>query len=179
MKAGETDSVFTNIHLHYSEKNGNQTACFACTRIHFACSCGFFLLFCREGQLCRLSISIAQDTFKWTLLENVVILGPKHLWMWPEWSDLIKSSMCLWCVLSCLLVVRSTKTCGNARRKPPLTCSRWHHFCMCHLNVLPILCLQQALVISINAKGEVRAGNNVSPVAPDSHFVPSLSETHT
>lgn len=51
-------------------------------------------------------------------------------------------------------------------------------YCLFYLDVLPILCLQQALIITFNAKGEVRTGNNVSPVAPDSHFVPLLSR-HT
>lgn len=43
-----------------------------------------------------------------------------------------------------------------------------------HLGVLPILCLQQTLVVRFDAEREVRAGNNVSPVAPDGHFVSSL-----
>lgn len=44
-----------------------------------------------------------------------------------------------------------------------------------HLDVLPILFLQQTLVIGFDAKCEVRAGNDVSPVTSQSHFVPYLS----
>lgn len=44
-----------------------------------------------------------------------------------------------------------------------------------YLDVLTVLSLQQALVIGFNAKCEVRTGNYVSPIAPDSHFVPFLS----
>lgn len=43
-----------------------------------------------------------------------------------------------------------------------------------HLGVLPVLRLQQALVVRFDAEREVRAGDNVSPVAPDGHFVTSL-----
>lgn len=46
--------------------------------------------------------------------------------------------------------------------------------CTFYLNVLPILCLQQTLVISFNAKGQVRTRNNVSPVSPDGYFVSFL-----
>lgn len=44
-----------------------------------------------------------------------------------------------------------------------------------HLDVLPILFLQQTLVIGLDAKCEVRAGNDVSPVTSQSHFVSFLS----
>lgn len=47
-----------------------------------------------------------------------------------------------------------------------------------YLDVLPILRLQQALVISFNAKWKVRTGRYVSPVTSHRHFVSSLS-THT
>lgn len=44
-----------------------------------------------------------------------------------------------------------------------------------YLDVFPILCLQQTLVIGFDAKCEVRAWNDVSPVTSHSHFVPFLS----
>lgn len=44
-----------------------------------------------------------------------------------------------------------------------------------HLDVLPILFLQQSLVIGFDAKCEVGAGNDVPPVTSHSHLVPFLS----
>lgn len=44
-----------------------------------------------------------------------------------------------------------------------------------HLDVLPVLFLQQTLVIAFDAECEERTGNNVSPVTSKRHFVPMLS----
>lgn len=44
-----------------------------------------------------------------------------------------------------------------------------------HLDVLPVLFLQQTLVVGFDAERQVRARHDVSPVTSESHFVPALS----
>lgn len=45
-----------------------------------------------------------------------------------------------------------------------------------YLHVLAVLCLEQALVLSLDAEGQVRTGHDVPPVAPERHSVASLIE---